>query len=232
MPPDKAAPATSDRVGHRGRLKDRFLGSGPESFADYELLELLLFLGIPRRDVRGLAKSLMRSFGSFAGVISASPERLREIKGIGESAVVAIKTVQAAAVRLLRDQLADRPLLGSWQKVLDYLRADMAFRDEEHLRVLYLNTRNVLIADELQSRGTVNHAPVYPREVAKRALALNATAVILVHNHPSGDPSPSRADAEMTREIQDALKAVGIALHDHVVVGSGGFASLRGLGTL
>ncbi len=221
-----------DYVGHRRRLKDRFLKTGPESFADYEIVELLLFLGIPRRDVRGMAKALIRTFGSFAAVIGASPERLVEVEGIGEGAIVTLKTAQAAAVRLLRAEIKDRPVMGSWQKVLDYLRADMAWRDEEHLRVLYLNTKNVLIADELQGRGTVNHAPVYPREIAKRALALNATAVILVHNHPSGDPTPSRADAEMTREVVAALKAVGVALHDHVVVGAAGFASLRGLGMM
>jgi DNA repair protein RadC len=227
-----AGAAKPDQAGHRRRLKERFLKAGPDGFADYELLELLLFLGIPRQDVRGLAKQLIQRFGGFGAVISASPASLSEVKGVGEGAIAALKTAQAAAVRLLRERIEGKSLLGSWQQVIDYLRADMAYRDEEHLRVLYLNTKNVLIADEVQQRGTVNHAPVYPREVAKRALALNASAVILVHNHPSGDPSPSRADVEMTREVREALKAVGIALHDHVVVGGQGFASLRTLGML
>lgn len=229
MPDDADGP---DYLGHRSRLKERFLKAGPEAFADYELLELLLFLAIPRRDVRSLAKALLKRFGGFAAVVDAPADRLKEIDGVGDGVIVALRTARASAVHLLRSDLAGRPVLGSWQKVIDYLTADMAWRAEEHVRVLYLNQKNTLIADELQHQGTVNQAAVYPREVAKRALELRATAVILAHNHPSGDPTPSAADIDLTRAVRDALKAVGVALHDHVVVARDGATSLRNLGKI
>jgi len=233
-PPRKRPPATAgarpDHAGHRKRLRQRFLKGGPEALPDYELLELVLYGANPRGDTKPLAKRLLDTFGSFAGTIGAPPERLAAVKGMGDTGVATLKAVQAAAERLLLGEVKGRPVLGSWHKVLDYLRAAMAWRADEALRVLYLNQKNALIADEVQQKGTVNHAPVYPREVAKRALELGATAVILVHNHPSGDPTPSRGDVEITREVRDALKAVGVALHDHVVVGREGHASLRNLG--
>jgi DNA repair protein RadC len=225
------APAP-DYLGHRARLKERFLTSGPTALADYELLELLLFLAIPRRDVRSLAKALIKRFGGFAAVVDAPAERLKEVAGVGDGVVVALRTARAAAVHMLRSELAGRPVLGSWQKVIDYLTADMAWQAEEHVRVLYLNQKNVMIADELQHRGTVNQAAVYPREVAKRALELRASAVILAHNHPGGDPTPSATDIDLTRTVRDALKAVGVTLHDHVVVAREGAVSLRNLGKI
>jgi len=231
MPDDKRA-ADANRVGHRQRLKARFLKGGADALADYELLELLLFLAVPRRNVRTLAKELLRKFGNFAAVINAPTERLMEVEGVAEGVIVALRAAKASAVHLLRSELADRPVLGSWQKVVDYLRADMAWHPEEHARVLYLNQKNILIANEPGARGTINQAAVYPREVARRALELRAAAVILVHNHPSGDPTPSAADIELTRSVRDALKAVDIALHDHVVVARDGVASLRNLGKI
>ncbi|MGH6720347.1 MAG: RadC family protein [Alphaproteobacteria bacterium] len=231
MPNDTRAP-NPDHIGHRKRLKARFLKGGADALADYELLELLLFLAVPRRDMRATAKVLMRKFGSFAGVINAPADQLEKINGVAESVIVALRTAQASAVHLLRSELAGRPVLGSWQKVVDYLKADMAWRAEERVRIIYLNQKNVLIADELDERGTINQSAVYPREVARRALELRAAAVILVHNHPSGDPTPSAADIELTRAVRDALKAVDVALHDHVVVARDGVASLRSLGKL
>ena len=197
--------------------------------SDYEMLELILFRAIPLRDLKPLAKDLLKKFGSFAEVISAPIERLKEIKGLGEAAITELKIVQAAANRLLRGQLKERPVLSSWSNVLDYCRTAMAFGDKEEFRVLFLDKRNHLIADEVQQTGTVDHTPVYPREVVKRALELSATAVILVHNHPSGDPTPSRADVQMTQAIIEVAKPLGIAVHDHIIVGKDGHASLKGL---
>ena len=218
--------------GHRKRLRDRFMKAGAESLPDYEMLELLLFLAQPRRDVKPLAKALLDHFGSFAEVISAEPAALSEIKGTGETVIIALKTVREAAVRLSRDEVIDKPVLGSWNKLMAYCRASMGFTNVEQFRVLYLNRRNVLIADEVQQKGTVDHTPVYPREVVKRALELGASAVIMVHNHPSGDPAPSRADIEMTREVQEAGEKLGITLHDHVIVCKGGHNSFKSLGIL
>jgi DNA repair protein RadC len=215
--------------GHRERLRTRFRGAGPDSVADYELLELVLFRAIPQRDIKPLAKALIETFGSFAEVISAPETRLREIKGLGEAAVTEIKIVQAAASRLAKGQVKARKVLASWSSVLDYCRTEMAFAEKEQFRILFLDKRNQLIADELQQTGTVDHTPVYPREVVKRALELSASAVILVHNHPSGDPTPSRADIQMTQQIQEIAKPLGIAIHDHLIVGKGGHASLKGL---
>jgi DNA repair protein RadC len=206
----------------------RFLKGGSDALADYELLELVLFRAIQRRDLKPLAKALLMQFGSFAEVVSAPIERLKSIKGLGEAAITELKIVEAAAHELARGQIKDRPVLSPWSNVLDYCRAAMAFADKEQLRVLFLDKRNQLIADELQQEGTVDHTPVYPREVVKRALELSATAVVLVHNHPSGDPTPSRADIEMTRVIVQVAKPLGIEVHDHIIIGKQGHASLRG----
>src|SRR5215470_16872386 len=187
--------------GHRERLRDRFRAAGAEALNDYELLELLLFRAIRQRDVKPLAKDLIAKFGSFSEVISAPPARLAEVKGIGDAAITELKVVHAAAGRLAHGQVQKRPVLSSWSSVIDYCRTTMAFADKEQFRVLFLDKRNQLIADELQQVGTVDHTPVYPREVVKRALELSATAIILVHNHPSGDPTPSRADIQMTQSI-------------------------------
>ena len=214
--------------GHRERLRERFRGSS-EAVTDYELLELLLFRALPRRDVKPLAKKLIARFGSFAEVVSAPAERLAEVKGLGDAAITELKVVQAAANRLARGQVRRRPVLSSWSNVLDYCRTAQAFADKEQFRVLFLDKRNQLIADELQQVGTVDHTPVYPREVVKRALELSATAIILVHNHPSGDPTPSRADIQMTQAIVEVAKSLGIAVHDHIIVGKEGHASFKGL---
>ncbi len=218
-------------AGHRQRLRDRFLAN-PDGLPDYELLELLLFQAHPRGDVKPLAKALLARFGSFADVIAAAPEDLREVEGVGDAAVAALKTAEAAAVRLLKGQMADRPLLGAWDRVLDYCHAAMDRQKTEQFRLLFLDNRNRLIADERQQTGTVNHTPVYPREVARRALQLQASAVIMVHNHPSGDPAPSTADRDMTLKVRDALAAVGITLHDHLIIGHGGHTSLRAMGLI
>lgn len=225
-------PDNPDHLGHRERLRARFLKDGGDALADYELLELLLFQAIARRDTKPLAKALIRRFGSFAAVIHAPPSELREIDGVGDAVIVTVKTIAAASNRLAREQVIGRPLLGSWDKLMDYLRVAMAHEKNEQFRILFLDTKNGLIADEVQQRGTVNHTPVYPREVMKRALDLGASAIIMVHNHPSGDPSPSNADVEMTREVQDAGKKLGIALHDHVIVARGGHSSFRAMGLI
>ncbi len=232
MSPVGDAEDTPHYHGHRERLRNRFREAGEASLADYELLELVLFRSIPRRDVKALAKELIRRFGSFAEVIAAPPSRLREVEGVGESVVTYIKIVEAAARRIARGAVAKRPVLSSWSAVIDYCRTAMAFADKEHFRVLFLDKRNGLIADELQQTGTVDHTPVYPREVVKRALELSATAIILVHNHPSGDPTPSSADIKMTRTIGEIAKALGVTVHDHIIVGRDGHASFRGLGLL
>lgn len=220
-----------DYLGHRQRLRDRFMQGGGDALPDYELLELLLFSAIPRRDIKPLAKQLIRRFRDFAGVLSASAADL-EAEGLKENAVALIKVVQAGALRLGRAQVLDRPILSSWTALIDYLRAAMAHDSVEQFRLLFLDRKNALIAEEMQTRGTVDHAPVYPREVVKRALELGATALILVHNHPSGDPTPSKADIEMTREIARAAAPLGIALHDHIVIGRGEPVSFRAQGLL
>ncbi len=223
------AEATPHYFGHRERLRDRFREAGADALSDYELLELLLFRVLPRRDVKPLAKSLLVKFGSFAEVIAAPEVRLAEVKGLGDAAITELKIVQAAASRLLRGAVKKRPVLSSWSTVLDYCRTAQAFADREQFRVLFLDKRNALIADELQQIGTIDHTPVYPREVVKRALELSATAIILVHNHPSGDPTPSRADIQMTQQIIAVAQPLGISVHDHIIVGKEGHASLKGL---
>jgi DNA repair protein RadC len=216
-------------AGHRQRLKQRFLAAGSDPLADYELLELLLFSAIPRRDTKPLAKRLIGRFGSFAETINAPAERLKEVEGVGESAIVALKLARASALRLMQGEVLERPVLPAWNAVLDYCRAAMAFEEREQFRILFLDRKNKLIADEVQQEGTVDHTPVYIREVVKRALELSASAIILVHNHPSGDPMPSRADIDMTRQIVDAARPMGIVVHDHLIVGKNGHASLKGL---
>jgi len=215
--------------GHRERLRERFRGAGANALSDYELLELLLFSVIPRKDVKAIAKALLAKFGSFAEVIGAPEARLREVGGVGEATATHLKIVQAAANRMLKDKVKQRPVLSSSSSVQDYCRTSMAFADKEQFRILFLDKRNQLIADEVQQVGTVDHTPVYPREVVKRALELNATAIILVHNHPSGDPTPSRADIQMTQSIIEIARPLGIAVHDHIIVGKDGHASLKGL---
>ena len=219
-------------LGHRQRLRERFLQTGDGALADYEMIELLLFLAIPRRDVKPLAKELVKRFGSYAEVVSADPAALREVAGIKDAALAIFKTVRESALRLARQQVMNRPVIGSWDVLLDYCQARMAYGGIEEVRLMFLDRRNQLIADEAQQKGTVDHSPVYPREVVKRALELNASAVIMVHNHPSGDATPSKADREITHAVRDALKTVGIALHDHLVIGRKGHASFKSLGLL
>ncbi len=219
-------------AGHRKRLRERFLKADSDAMPDYELLELVLFMTRSRGDVKPLAKALLKRFDSFAGVITAEPAHLAEIKGVGETTIGALKTIQAAAVRLIRGEVMDRPVLGNWQALIDYCRASMGHEKTERFRILFLNRKNVLIADEVQQKGTVDHTPVYPREVVKRALELGASALIMVHNHPSGDPTPSKADIEMTREVQAAGEKLGITLHDHVVVSKSGHNSFKAMGLL
>jgi DNA repair protein RadC len=215
-------------LGHRERLRERFRLGGADALPDYELLELILFNAIPRRDVKPLAKALIARFGSFTEAISASPERLKEV-GVSEAVVTQLKIVHAAGLRLVKGEIRQRPLLSSWTAVLDYCRAAMAFAEREQFRILFLDKKNGLIADEVQGEGTVDHTPVYPREVIKRALELAASAVILVHNHPSGDPTPSAADIDMTRRLIEAGDKLSIKVHDHIVIGRNGHASFRSL---
>ena len=213
--------------GHRHRLRQRLLTSGPESVADHELLELVLFLALPRRDTKPIARSLLSRFGSFANAIAAPLAELRGVDGMGDAGSAALKTVQAAALRLMRSELQERPILSNWDALLGYLNAQLARERVEQFRILFLDGKNRLLADEAQARGTVNHTPVYPREVAKRALELHATALILVHNHPSGDPQPSTLDLQTTASIKRALMTVDVVLHDHIIVGNGTWRSLR-----
>ncbi len=219
-------------LGHRERLRERFLKDLGKGFSDYELVEMLLFLAQPRGDVKPLAKSLIKRFGTFANVIAAEPDEIRKVAGAKDASVAALKLVQAAALRMAQTDLIGRPAIGSWKQLLEYCHAAMAREPREHLRVLFLDRKNVLIADEVQATGTVDHTPVYPREVMKRALELSASALILVHNHPSGDPTPSKGDIDMTHEIQEAAERLGIALHDHVIIGRKGHASFKNLGLL
>ena len=216
-------------TGHRERLRERFRTGGGEALPDYELLELVLFRAVPRADVKPLAKKLVERFGSFAEAIAAPPARLREIKGVGEAITTEFKLIGAAVERVTRAQMRARPVLSSWSAVIAHCRASMAYADREQFRVLFLDKRNQLILDEVQQSGTVDHTPVYPREVVKRALEVSASAIILVHNHPSGDPTPSKADIQMTKTIIEVAKPLGIEVHDHIIVGKDGHASLKGL---
>lgn len=217
---------------HRKRLRDRFMTGGANAMPDYEMLELVLFRAIPRRDVKPLARALLDRFGDFNAVISAPPDQLLETSGVGDAVVVELKIVEATAQRLSRTRVAGRRVISSWEALLDYCRVSMAHRDTEQFRVFYLDRKNTLIADEDQGHGTIDHVPVYPREVVKRALHHNASALILAHNHPSGDPTPSGSDITMTRKIQDAADALGITLHDHIIIGKSQELSFRSEGYL
>ena len=235
---DEATPAAlSGRLpsyiaDHRQRLRDRFLQAGGAALPDYELLELVLFRAIPRQDVKPLARQLLDTFGDFNRAISASPARLALVKGVGPAVVLELKLVEAAAQRLMRARVIQKPILSSWDALLDYCHTAMAHRETEQFRVLFLDRKNVLIADEEQAKGTVDHVPVYPREIVKRALELNASALILVHNHPSGDPTPSQSDIAMTGQVQEACGALGLVLHDHLIIGKERELSFRSAGYL
>lgn len=216
-------------LGHRERLRDRFLVGGADAMPDYELLEMVLFRAIKRGDTKPIAKALIARFGSFAEVISAPANLLMEVKGVGPAVVTELKLIRAAALRLSKGEVINRPVLGSWNTVIEYCRAAMAFRDVETFRLLFLDKKNQLIADEEQQRGTVDYTPVYAREVIKRALELSASAIILVHNHPSGDPTPSLADRDMTKKIIEAAEKLNIQVLDHIIIGRKGHVSFRNL---
>jgi DNA repair protein RadC len=218
--------------GHRGRIRSRFLAGGADAVAEHELIEMVLFLALPRRDTKPIARSLLARFGSYAAAISAPVPDLLAVEGLGEAGVAALKIVQASAQRLAKADVLFRPVLSNWDRLMEYLTAVLSREKIEQFRVLFLDNRNRLLADEMLSSGTVNHTPVYPREVVKRALDLRATAVFLVHNHPSGDPSPSTEDIEMTKEIKHAANALSIVLHDHVIIGNGQWLSFRKMGLL
>jgi len=226
------APSLPDATGHRGRLRARLLDGGGEALADYELVEYLLMLAIPRRDTKPLAKALLREFGGIGPLLTAEPAALMRVDGVGETAAAAIRIAQASALALLRAPVHAQPVLASWQALLDYLRADMAYLAIERVRVLHLNSKNVLIRDEVISEGSIDQAQVHVREVVRRAMDLGSAALILVHNHPSGDPQPSRADIQLTRDIAEAGRRLGIAVHDHLIVGANGTSSLRSLGLI
>lgn len=222
----------NDHAGHRSRLRARLLTSGGDALQDYELVEYLLALAVPRRDTKPLAKALLREFGSIGALFSADAEALLRIDGVGETAAAAIKIAQASALRLLQSRVLDRPVLSSWQALLDYLRADMAHHAIERVRILHLNAKNILIRDEVMSEGSIDQASVHVREVIRRAIDLGSSGIILVHNHPSGDPAPSRADIALTRDIIAAGKGLGITVHDHVIVAAQGHSSMRSLGLI
>ena len=224
--------AAGDNAGHRDRLRQRLIDGGPDALLDHEIVELLLTLTMPRIDTKPLAKMLLKELGGVAGLMTADGEAIARVKGMGERSAAAFKIVQAAALRLLRDKVMERPVLASWQALLDYLRADMAHRLTERVRVLHLNTRNMLIRDEAMAEGSIDQAAVHPREVIRRAIDLGSAAIILVHNHPSGDPQPSRADIQLTRDIADAGRKLGISVHDHVIIGANGHSSMRAMGLL
>jgi DNA repair protein RadC len=225
--------ADADHIGHRDRLRTRFLAGGADSLQDYEMLELLLFTALPRRDVKPLAKALLRNFGSLWCVLNAPPDALRKaFPKLTDGTIAALTIVAATALRMTRQEIMNKPVLSTWQRLLDYCQGVMANEATEQFRLLFLDRKNTLIADEVQQRGTVDHTPVYPREVIKRALELGASAIILVHNHPSGDPTPSRADIDMTKEIVTAAKAMGLMVHDHLVIGKGKHSSFKSLGIL
>jgi DNA repair protein RadC len=230
--PQKDAPDKPHYLGHRERLREKFLAQGPDALADYEIIELLLTLARPRIDCKPIAKALLKRFGSLPALMAADTESLKSVEDVGDGTVVALKLVQAVAQRMLKREVLDKPVLDSWNKVLDYCHSVMAHQREEQLRLFFLDGRNALVADEMQSKGTVNHTPLYVREVVKRALELGASALIMAHNHPTGDPSPSRDDIALTREVRSALKAVGVSLHDHIIIGRKGHVSLRSMNVI
>lgn len=215
--------------GHRARLRKRFIQSGPEQMPDYELLELILFRAIPRRDTKPIAKELLTKFGSFTEVINAPSTRLKEISGVGDAVVTELKLIKATSLRLMQSDLQQKTILHSWSTMIAYVTAAMAYEQREQFRIIFLDKGNKILADEIQAEGTIDHTPVYPREVVKRALEVGAAVIILVHNHPSGDPTPSRADISMTKEIIEACEKIDIKVMDHIIVGRDGHASLREL---
>jgi DNA repair protein RadC len=231
-PGGSTGPSRPHYWGHRARLRERFLTGGHKPMPDYELLELLLFDDIPRIDVKPLAKTLLSTFGDLSGVIGASRQRLLQVPGTNEKVWLKLRLVEAFAERMARARVLDRSVIASWEELVGYCRTTMAHREVEHFRILFLDAKNILVADEEQARGTVNHVPVYPREIAKRALELNASSMILVHNHPSGDPTPSQADIDMTRRIEVACEAIGVAVHDHIIVGRSEERSFREMALL
>ena len=230
--PKKSAAKAPHYLGHRDRLRQRLLESDGEALADYELLEAILFRALPRRDTKPIAKELLQRFGSFAEVINASEGELRKIKWIKDAAIGEFALIKASTRRLLKSGIVKRPVFTSWEKIVDHCRAAMAFEPREQFRILFLDKRNRLILDEVQQTGTIDHTPVYVREICRRALELNATALILAHNHPSGDPTPSRGDIEMTKEIVKVADGLGIKVHDHIILAKGGYASFKGLGLI
>ena len=231
-PDNQTRPAKPDHAGHRKRLRERFISAGADALADYELLEMALFRTNPRSDTKPIAKALIKEFRSLAAVFAAEPEQLRKINGIGDTAIADLKLIRAFAERIGREKITGRDIVSSWPALMDYCRTAMAHESREQFRILFLDKKNALIADEVQQRGTVDHTPVYPREVVRRALDLSATAIILVHNHPSGDPAPSDADIKMTARIIEAARHLGILVHDHVIIGRSGHASFRALGLI
>ena len=226
------ADASTDGSGHRARLRQRLFDGGPDALLDHELVEYLLALAIPRRDTKPLAKKLLHEFGGFGGLMTADAAAIARVGEISETAVAALKIAHAAALRLLKDEVRERPVLGSWQALLDYLHADMAHEGIERVRVLFLNTKNVLIRDEPMWEGSVDESAVYVREIMRRALDLKATAIIVVHNHPSGDPAPSQQDIRLTRDLAEAGRHLRITLHDHIIIGAKGHSSLRAMGVI
>jgi DNA repair protein RadC len=228
--PVSIAPPVPHYHGHRERLRDRFRQGGADAMPDYELLELILFRAIPRRDTKPLAKAILAKFGSFTAAVNAGEDRLAEIPGLGNAAITELKLVRAVALRMMQKEVMGREVIDSWGKLINYCRAVMGFETREQFRVLFLDTRNQLIADEVQGQGTIDHTPVYVREVLRRTLELAASAIILVHNHPSGDATPSRADIDITKNIINAAQPLGIAVHDHLIITRKMEASLRGLG--
>lgn len=222
----------SDNAGHRSRVRDRLLYGEDEALLDHEVIEYLLALAIPRRDTKPLAKTLLKEFGGFGGLLTADSEALIKADGLGETSAAALKIVKVAALRLLQQDIEGRPILGSWQALLDYLRADMAHLGIERVRVLHLNAKNALLRNEVMNEGSVDQAPIYAREVIRRALDIGSSALILVHNHPSGDPSPSPQDIAITKEIRDAGHKLGITVHDHIIIGAHGHSSLRAMGLI
>ena len=223
---------STDGTGHRARLRGRLIEGGGDALMDHEIIEFLLMLAIPRVDTKPLAKRLLNEFGGIGGLLSADAEAIMRSGGVGESAAAALKIVQAAALRMLRSEVKAQPILASWQAMLDYLRVDLAHITVERVRVLHLNSKNMLIRDELMAEGSIDQAVIHVREVIRRAIDLGSAAIILVHNHPSGDPKPSRADIVLTRDIADAGKKLGISVHDHVIIGANGHSSMRAMGLL
>jgi DNA repair protein RadC len=231
-PADRSTGADLHRLAHRDRLRQRFTDGGAGAVPDYELLEMILFRALPRGDTKPLAKTLLKRFGDLNHVLAAPPPRLKEVAGVGDRVVFELKLMEAVGHRMARARVLKKPILSSWDALLQYCQTAMAHRDLEQVRVLYLDRKNVLIADEAQANGTVDHVPIYPREVVKRALELNASALILVHNHPSGDPQPSQADIDMTYAIRDAAEVLGLVVHDHLVIGKARQVSFRAEGYL